>query len=89
MSEGLDPEPVEQPISGELDLHTFHPHEIGELLPEYFRECRAHGIHEVRVIHGKGSGALRRGVIALLEKSADVISFRAGDETGVAGERRW
>ena len=74
-------EPIEHPITSELDLHTFRPNEIGELLPEYFHECRERGIFEVRVIHGKGTGALRRGVIAVLEKSEDVISFRGGDET--------
>ncbi|NNE93216.1 MAG: Smr/MutS family protein [Verrucomicrobiales bacterium] len=76
-----EPDPVEHPITGELDLHTFRPDEIGELLPEYFRECRERGLLQVRVVHGKGTGTLRRGVVALLEKSDDVISFRSGDET--------
>ena len=80
MSEDAD-DPVEHPITSELDLHTFRPNEIGDLLPEYFRECRKQDILEIRVIHGKGTGALRRGVLAILEKSGDVVSFRNGDET--------
>lgn len=74
-------EPVEVPITSELDLHCFRPNEIGSLLPEYFRECRRRGFHEVRIIHGKGSGALREGVHRLLERLPEVQSFRLGDES--------
>ena len=74
-------DPIEVPITGELDLHTFRPNEIGSLLPEYFRECRMKGLLSVRVIHGKGSGALREGVHRLLERLPEVESFRLGDET--------
>lgn len=63
------------PITGELDLHTFRPAEIGELLPEYFAECLKAGIREVRVVHGKGSGALREGVHALLRRLPEVREF--------------
>jgi len=74
-------EPVEVPITSELDLHTFRPNEIGSLLPEYFRECRMKGLLSVRVIHGKGSGTLREGVHRLLERMPEVVSFRLGNET--------
>lgn len=74
-------EPVEVPITSELDLHTFRPNEIGSLLPEYFRECRMKGLLSVRVIHGKGSGSLREGVHRLLERLPEVESFRLGNET--------
>jgi dsDNA-specific endonuclease/ATPase MutS2 len=72
--------PVRVPITGELDLHTFRPAELSSLLPEYFRECRRAGILSVRVVHGKGSGSLRAGVIALLQRDASVVSFRTGRE---------
>jgi DNA-nicking Smr family endonuclease len=68
-------EPVPLPITGELDLHTFRPREIGELLPEYLRECVARGILEVRVIHGRGTGALKAGVLALLPRIPEVESM--------------
>jgi DNA-nicking Smr family endonuclease len=63
-----------------LDLHTFRPADLGELLPAYFAECRARGLREVRVVHGKGTGALRETVHALLRRSPLVASFRIGDE---------
>lgn len=75
-----DDAPVPLPITGELDLHTFRPDDIGELLPAYFAECVACGRYEVRVIHGKGTGTLRETVHTLLRRSPLVQSFRSGDE---------
>jgi dsDNA-specific endonuclease/ATPase MutS2 len=80
MSSDTDDEaPVSIPITGELDLHTFRPEDLGELIPAYLEECAAHGLREVRIIHGKGTGTLRETTRALLERSPLVQSFRAGD----------
>ncbi len=68
-------EPVQVPITDELDLHTFRPNEVGELVPDYLAECRAAGILRVRVVHGKGTGALRTGVHRVLERLEFVESF--------------
>jgi len=77
------PDPVELPIDGILDLHTFHPRDVKELVPDYLRECRARGISNVRIIHGKGTGSLRTTVHAILERMPEVESFRlAGDDGG-------
>ncbi len=70
-----EPDPIHVPITGELDLHTFRPGEIGSLLPEYFAESRRAGIFEVRVVHGKGSGSLREGVHRILQRLPEVDSF--------------
>ena len=79
-------EPVEIPIRDVIDLHTFRPNEIGELLPEYFHACREKGIFAVRVIHGKGTGTLREGVHRLLEKLPEVESYQlAGAGSGSWG----
>jgi DNA-nicking Smr family endonuclease len=72
--------PIELPIDGVLDLHTFQPREVKELVPDYLAECRAHGIFEVRIIHGKGTGALRRSVHAILSRQAEVVSFELAME---------
>ncbi len=72
--------PVPLPITGELDLHTFLPGDLGELIPAYLDACAARGLRTVRVIHGKGTGTLRTTVHALLSRSPRVASFRLGDE---------
>jgi len=71
---------IELPIDGTLDLHTFSPREVRELVPDYLEECRARGILNVRIIHGKGSGTLRRMVHAVLSRIPGVISYRLADE---------
>ncbi len=72
--------PVALPITGELDLHTFRPSDLGELIPAYLAACAERGIHDVRIVHGKGTGTLRTTVHALLRRSPLVASFRSGDE---------
>jgi DNA-nicking Smr family endonuclease len=68
-------EPIELPIDGVLDLHTFRPQEIKDLVPGYLEACQERGIHEVRIIHGKGIGNLRRTVHAILARHPEVLSF--------------
>jgi DNA-nicking Smr family endonuclease len=68
-------EPVQLPIDGVLDLHTFQPREVKELVLEYLSECQKKGILQVRIIHGKGIGNLRRTVHALLAKHPEVVTY--------------
>jgi len=76
-------EPGQMPITDTLDLHTFRPEEVKDLLIEYLAACREKGILEVRIIHGKGTGSLRRTVHALLSKLPEVVSYRlAGEDAG-------
>jgi dsDNA-specific endonuclease/ATPase MutS2 len=75
-------EPVEIPIDGTLDLHTFRPGDVKDLLPEYLALCREKGIYEVRIVHGKGTGALRETVHAILRRMPEVASFRLAGESG-------
>jgi DNA-nicking Smr family endonuclease len=73
-------------IEGELDLHTFHPRDIKEVLPAYLAACREKGILEVRVVHGKGIGNLQRTVHALLSRMPEVVSYSlAGEHFGGRG----
>jgi DNA-nicking Smr family endonuclease len=66
---------IRLPIDGTLDLHTFRPEDVASVVDEYLRECLEKGIFEVRIIHGKGKGVLRRTVHAQLEKNPLVLDF--------------
>jgi len=74
--------PVPLPVDGTLDLHAFAPGEVGDLVPEWLGACRAAGLTELRIVHGKGTGALRRSVEALLARDPRVLSFRPAGEDG-------
>jgi DNA-nicking Smr family endonuclease len=71
-----DDDPIELPIDGVLDLHTFSPGEVKDLVPEYIGECLRRGITEIRIIHGKGTGALKAVVQGLLRKDPRVAGFK-------------
>ena len=68
-------EPVRLPIEDALDLHAFAPKEIPSVVEEYLAQCRRAGLLEVRLIHGKGTGAQRGVVRRLLRKLPGVLSF--------------
>lgn len=74
--------PVRIPIDGALDLHAFRAEEVKSLVPEYLEECRRLGIRQVRIIHGKGTGSLRRTVQSLLRNNPYVLSFKTADLGG-------
>jgi DNA-nicking Smr family endonuclease len=71
-----DDQPVEIPIDGVLDLHTFRPQEVKELINDYIEECLKRGVFDLRIIHGKGTGTLKAIVHSVLEKHPAVLSFR-------------
>ena len=71
------------PIDGELDLHTFRPREVKMLISDYLEACIERGINEVRIIHGKGTGQLRRTVHSILDKNPYVASY--GIDHGPSG----
>ncbi|UCD18694.1 MAG: Smr/MutS family protein [Candidatus Zixiibacteriota bacterium] len=72
-------------IDGTLDLHTFDPKDVKELIPDYIDACLERGITQLRIVHGKGRGVLRRIVHAALEKHPAVISFRHESSGGSWG----
>jgi len=69
-------EPVRLPIEDVLDLHTFSPRDVPELLEDYLEECLKAGIFSVRLIHGKGRGILKKRVHALLKRNPLVAAFK-------------
>ena len=75
MAANID-DPIEIPIDGVLDLHTFSPKEVKDLIPEYIAACLSRGITEIRIIHGKGTGTLKAIVHAVLKKDPRVAGFK-------------
>jgi len=68
-------EPVVLPVEEHLDLHTFAPRDVREVVGSYLEAAREAGFHEVRLIHGRGTGVQRQSVRALLQRHPHVLSF--------------
>ena len=71
---------VEIVIDGILDLHPFSPKDLKYLIPDYIDECLNRGILDLKIIHGKGMGNIRRSVHALLDRNSNVLQYKLGDE---------
>lgn len=74
---------VEVPITDVLDLHSFRPAEVADVVREYLDAAHAKGLRELRLIHGRGIGVQRERVRALLARDPRVIGF--GDAPPEAG----
>ncbi len=72
---------LEFPIEGTLDLHTFRPEDVKDLVPDYLDECRRRGILSVRIVHGKGTGVLQRIVHSILDQLPEVVDYSCGGNT--------
>jgi len=58
-----------------LDLHTFSPKDVASLLDEFIHLSQKANIKLINIIHGKGSGTLRRHVRSFLARDPRVLSF--------------
>lgn len=84
-----DTEPIKIPITDVLDLHTFQPAEVHNLLEDYLDACLEIGITVVRIIHGKGTGRLKKKVRSLLKRDPRVRAFEdAPSDAGGWGATR-
>lgn len=70
---GVSPDPA-----AELDLRGQRADEAGLALCRALDDASVADLREMRVIHGKGTGALRKRVSAVLESDRRVEKFRAG-----------
>lgn len=82
---GLDQQPQEMSIDGTLDLHMFPPREVKELVHDYLEECLRRDILELRIIHGKGIGALRTIVHSVLDRHPAVVWYGHQADAGSWG----
>lgn len=74
---------VELPIEDVLDLHSFQPSDIANVVRDYLDAAHAAGLRQLRVIHGRGLGVQRKTVRTLLGRDPRVADF--GDAPLEAG----
>ncbi|MFA5078914.1 MAG: Smr/MutS family protein [Dehalococcoidia bacterium] len=65
-------------INPELDLHALTVDQALPAIHEYLNDACLAGLKEVRIVHGKGTGALRQVVRRELKSHPLVKSFRTG-----------
>lgn len=69
-------EPVIYEITDVLDLHMFNPKEVPDLIDHYLEICVEKRFDSIRIIHGKGTGALKRRVHSILSRHRLVRHFK-------------
>lgn len=71
----FEPEAIELELTDVLDLHSFPPKEVANLVRDYLDEAVARGFPRVRLIHGKGTGVQRELVRKILANDPRVESY--------------
>ena len=70
-----DDEPVRVPIEDAIDLHSFAPRDVVDVVEAYLEAACDAGFPEVRLIHGRGKGVQRAAIQRLLRDHALVELF--------------
>lgn len=81
MSNASSELPTERTITDpqrELELHGLYVDEALYRLDQFLNDAFVAGFSEVRIIHGKGTGALRQAVRDALRNHPLVKAFRSG-----------
>ena len=66
-------------INTELDLRGMTLDAAVEQVDKYLDDASISGLHEVSIIHGKGTGALRSGIHQYLKRNSHIKSYRLGN----------
>ncbi|ABY34413.1 MAG TPA: endonuclease MutS2 [Chloroflexus aurantiacus] len=72
-------------VSMTFDMRGWRAAEVSDRLDRYLNDAYLAGLHQVRLIHGKGTGALRQVVRELLAGHPLVASFSSGGRDGGDG----
>ncbi len=74
-------------IKTEIDLRGVDTEELYDRVDKYLDDCVMSGLKEATIVHGKGTGALRKATHELLRNHPHVKSYRLGEvgegDTGV------
>ena len=72
----------------QLDLRGKYGDEACEMVDKYIDDALRAGVKTIRIVHGKGTGVLRRRVTEYLKNDTRVLSVRIGEwgegDTGVS-----
>jgi DNA mismatch repair protein MutS2 len=69
--------PAAPDVSMTFDMRGWRAHEVADKLDRYLNDAYLAGLHQVRLVHGKGTGALRQIVRDVLQGHPLVASFAA------------
>lgn len=70
-----DDDALAVPIEPEIDLHTFRPRDVADVVDAYVTAAHGKGLQQVRVVHGRGRGVQRANVQAVLDAHPLVEAF--------------
>lgn len=70
-----DDPPVRVPIDESIDLHSFAPRDVVDVVDDYLHAAHEAGFREVRLIHGRGKGVQRAAVQRMLRGHALVERY--------------
>lgn len=77
-----DEENIELPITDVLDLHSFRPAEVPDVVRDYLDAAYEKGFRDLRIIHGKGIGVQRQAVRNILGRDSRVEAFGDAETWG-------
>ena len=66
-------------ISPEIDIRGLMVDEAIDVVSKYLDDAVIAGLSRILIIHGKGTGALRKGIQEYLRNHRNVLSFTLGD----------
>lgn len=75
--------PIDLALTDVLDLHSFPPSEVADVVRSYLEVATENHWRQVRIIHGKGQGVQRQTVLTILSRDPRVLTF--SDAPGDAG----
>ena len=82
-----DREQIELPITDVLDLHSFRPAEVPDVVRDYLDAAYEKGFRDLRIIHGKGIGVQRQAVRNILGRDSLVEGFGDAETWGATWVR--